>query len=64
MNWVLGEREKVLDFAKSLDFVVRDDKTETTLEDIINDYKSFGLIDKNKDTNDVLDKIWDPVLEK
>lgn len=64
MNWASGEREKVLDFAKSLDFVVRDDKTETTLEDIINDYKSFGLIDKNKDTNDVLDKIWDPVLEK
>lgn len=64
MNWASGERDKVLDFADSLDFDIPDENTEKTLESIIDDYKGFGLVDKDSDTKSVLNKIWDPVLEQ
>lgn len=64
MKWASGDRDKVLAFAKSLNFIVEDDATEKTLKNIIDDYKSFGLIDSKKDTKEILDKVWDPVLEK
>lgn len=64
MQWASGDRDKVLAFANSLNFVVEDDTTEKTLENIINDYKDFGLIDASKDSKEVLNKIWDPVLNK
>lgn len=63
-NWASGEYEDVLAFMKTLNFKISDEATASTLEKIINDYKEFGLIDKNLDTQETLNYIWAPVLSK
>ena len=52
----------MLEIFKTYDFTISDELTEQTLRDTINDYKKFGLIDKNKDTETLIKQVWDPVL--
>ena len=40
-----------------------DAATEDTLVKVIDDYKSYGLLDKSTPTKEILDKVWDPVLQ-
>lgn len=63
-NWASGDYDLVLEIFNTYDFSISDELTEKTLRSVIDDYKSFGLIDKNKDTLETLNKIWDPVVTK
>lgn len=63
-NWASGPYELVLEIFKTYNFTVSDELTEITLKNIINDYKTFGLIDENKNTDEVMARIWDPVATK
>lgn len=63
-SWASGEKELVLELANSYNFKITDEATETTLRNIINDYKTFGLIDAEKDTQELLDQVWAPVLQE
>lgn len=61
-NWASGDYDLVLEIFNTYDFSISDELTEQTLRDTINDYKKFGLIDKNKDTETLIKQVWDPVL--
>ncbi len=61
-NWASGDYDLVLEIFNTYDFSISDELTEQTLRDTINDYKKFGLIDKNKDTEALIKQVWDPVL--
>lgn len=63
-SWASGEKELVLEIANTYDFKITDEATKTTLTSIIDDYKTFGLIDANKDTQEVLDQVWAPLLQE
>lgn len=60
-NWASGDRQKVLDFANSLNFVLTDQQTETAMRKVIKDYQSFGLLDKNLKEEDIMEKFWQPM---
>ena len=60
-NWASGDRQKVLDFANSLNFVLTDQQTETAMRKVIKDYQSFGLLDKNLKEEDIVEKFWQPM---
>ena len=61
-KWASGEFDKVLAFYNTLDYSVTDETTEATLRKVIDDYKTCGILDKNRDTDEVLNMIWDGVL--
>lgn len=63
-NWASGDFDLVLEIFKTYDFGVSDEATRETLIKTIDDYKKFGLIDKNKDTGEIMARIWDPVATK
>lgn len=49
---------------KTYDYSISDKATEETLRKVINDYKTLGIIDKTKDTEETLKRIWDPLASK
>ena len=57
-----GNFDKVLAFYNTLDYSVTDETTETTLRKVIDDYKTFGILNKNFDTEETLARVWDGVL--
>ena len=61
-SWASGDPEKVAAYLKTLDYSVTDKNTEETLVKVIDDYKSFGILDKDRDTQEILNRVWDPVL--
>ena len=63
-NWASGDYDLVLEIFKTYNFGISDEATRQTLINTINDYKKFGLIDKNKDTGAIMAQIWDPVVSK
>ena len=63
-QWAPGDYEAALDIVKTFNYNITDEATEQTLIKIINDYKVLGLIDKNKNTDEVMARIWDPVATK
>lgn len=63
-NWASGDFDQAVRMMKSYNWDVSDEDTGTTLKNIINDYKTFGLIDKNSDTQQLLAKVWIPLLSK
>lgn len=62
MNWASGDREAVLAFAETLDFTISDELTGIALENIINDYKGFGLISRDQDTEQLMERVWKQLL--
>lgn len=62
-NWCIGDFDFVLEIFKTYNFNISDELTEIALRNIIDDYKSFGMIDKKKSTDDIMERIWDPVLQ-
>ena len=60
-NWASGDRQKVLDFANSLNFVLSNEQTETAMRKVIKDYQSFGLLDKNLKEEEIVEKFWKPM---
>ncbi|MDY4033216.1 MAG: ABC transporter substrate-binding protein [Pyramidobacter sp.] len=61
-KWAAGDPKLVLEIFKTYDYSISDEATETALRNIIDDYKTFGMIDSAKDTEDLLKRVWDPVL--
>ena len=62
-DWASGEKDFILEIAETYNFKISDEATETTLENILNDYKKFGTIDSSIDTEEALNRLWVPVLE-
>ena len=63
-NWASGKYDLVLAMLKTYDYSISDKATEETLRKVINDYKTLGIIDKTKDTEETLKRIWDPLASK
>lgn len=62
-KWASGDFDTVLEIFNTYSYSVDEAMTEKTLRDIIDDYKSFGFINKNRETDTILEEIWDPVLK-
>ena len=58
-----GDFDQAVRMMKTYNWTISDDFTETALKNIIDDYKTFGLIAENKDTNEVLHTVWNPLLK-
>lgn len=60
----LGNRRSPAGFGnfKTYDFSISDELTEKTLRSTIDDYKTFGLIDNKKSTDELVRKVWTPVM--
>lgn len=61
-KWAPGDFDLVLSIFKTYNFDISDELTEKTLRDVIDDYKTFGLISKGKSTDAIIEQIWDPVV--
>lgn len=62
-NWASGERDLVQRIFNTFNYAMSDAATEDTLVKVIDDYKIYGLLDKSVPTKEILDKVWDPVLQ-
>ena len=62
-NWASGERDLVQRIFNTFNYAMSDAATEDTLVKVIDDYKIYGLLDKSIPTKEILDKVWDPVLQ-
>lgn len=62
-KWASGDLKTALEIFNTYSYDVSEQVTEQTLRAVINDYKSFGFINKNKDTETVLKEIWEPILQ-
>ena len=62
-DWATGDFDQSVRMMESYNFKISDEDTEKTLTNIINDYKSFGLIDASLDTEKTLAVIWNPLLK-
>lgn len=63
-NWGSGNRELDEYFLNAYSFKVSDEQTKKSLTDVVEDYKNFGLIDKNKTADEILGKLWLPINQK
>lgn len=63
-KWASGDPKLVLEIFKTYNFMISDELTEATLRSTIDDYKTFGLIGKNKNSDEIIKQIWDPVMSK
>lgn len=61
-HWASGDPKLVLEIFKTYDFGISDALTEETLRSTIEDYKTFGLIDNKKSTDELVQKVWTPVM--
>ncbi len=62
-KWAAGDFDLVRSIQRTLDYGISDQATEETLRLIIRDYQTFGMIDPRLNAEDILKKIWDPVLQ-
>ncbi|MEL3913600.1 ABC transporter substrate-binding protein [Treponema pedis] len=60
-NWGSVNPEVNQYFLETYNLKISDEATEKTLIDVINAYKTFGLIKKDADTTELLNKIWKPM---
>lgn len=60
-NWASGDRQVVLDVVKTYNFGISDADTEKTLKDVMTDYKKFGIIGEDKETEKSIGYLWNPV---
>lgn len=63
-DWADGDRKLARYILGTYNFMISDELTEQTLRSVLDDYKVFGILDKNLDTEATLKKIWDPVLSR
>lgn len=63
-NWASGDFDQAVRMMKTYNWTISDEHTETALKNIINDYKTFGLISADKNTQEVLNAVWNPVFKK
>ncbi len=60
-DWLSIDKEDAVNFAKTLNFKIGDDVTKNSLEEIINDYKKFEILDNSIETEKTLEQVWNPV---
>lgn len=63
-NWASGDFDQACRMMDSYDWAIGDELAEVALKSIIDDYKSFGLISEDKDTEATLNEVWNPLLQK
>lgn len=61
-NWASGDRDLVLRMMESWNFGITDEDCENALKDVLNDYKSFELLEFDN-TQETLDQVWAPLLQ-
>lgn len=59
-NWASGDFDQAVRMMKSYNWQVSNDMTETTLRDVLTDYKTFGIIKSDKSADELLSEIWFP----
>lgn len=59
-NWASGDT--VLDMVKLFNWDMTQEETEQTLINSINDYKEFGVLETDEDTETILNKVWKPLI--
>lgn len=60
-NWASGDFDQAVRMMNSYNWEVTNEMADTSLKDIIEDYKTFGLIDKDKKTEDIMTAVWRPI---
>lgn len=63
-NWGSGNVESDFSFLETYNFKVSDEQTEKTLINVLDDYKTFNLINPELKTDETLEKIWRPMNKK
>lgn len=63
-NWASGDYEQAVRMMKTYNWTISDEYAEAALRNIVDDYKTFGLIAENKDTDGVLKAVWKPLLKE
>ncbi len=59
-NWASGDFDQAVRMMKSYNWQVTNEMTETTLHDVLTDYKTFGIINSEKSADELLSDIWHP----
>ncbi|MDY6064866.1 MAG: ABC transporter substrate-binding protein [Finegoldia sp.] len=59
-NYLSGKQDLVITEFKSYSWTLPDKNVEETIENMINDYKEFGLIRSDVDTKQLMEKCWKP----
>lgn len=60
-NWASGDFDQAVRMMKTYNWDVTNEMSDTTLKDVIEDYKTFGLIDSAKSTDELMGTIWKPI---
>lgn len=61
-NWASGDKAIAYDLTDAFNFKISEQMTHDALLDIIKDYKKFGTITSKDSAQDILDRVWAPVL--
>lgn len=62
-KWASGDPDFVLKIYNTMAYDLTDQSCEDTLIKVIDDYKKLGILDKGRDTQEVLKQVWDPILQ-
>lgn len=60
-NWASGDFDQALRMMKSYNFKISQKDTENSIRSTIDDYKKIGLISKEKSTEELMKKYWNPM---
>ncbi|MBZ2174706.1 ABC transporter substrate-binding protein [Schnuerera sp. xch1] len=61
-DWVSRDFDLVVRMMEACNFGIDDETTETTLVNVLDDYKKFGIIQSEETTDELLDRVWNPLL--
>ena len=59
-NWASGDFDQAVRMMESYDWQCSNEMTGTTLKDILEDYKKFGVITSDKSADELLAELWQP----
>lgn len=59
---ISGDQDMLNVMQGTYDWTVTNDKCKETMENVITDYRGFGLITSSKSDEELLDQIWQPIL--
>lgn len=59
-NWASGDFDQAVRMMESYDWQCSNDMTETTLKNILDDYKKFNIVTNEKSSDELLNELWKP----
>ena len=62
-GWASGDFDLALKMMESYNFKVSNETSENSLRDVIEDYKKFGIINTDKTTDEIMQKVWTPLTD-